>query len=274
MPSSGKWRSDQFRQDDCEANRVQFRFKALAKRRDPDRLDAPMLLASPKGWIITLVLASCFTMIGGWAALGRLPQTVVSTGILMYPGGIDQITSPASGQLSAVHIEPGKIVEANMTVATLRQGSRTIQVASDISGRVVQVALASGSMIEAGHPIVSIEPGYSPQASLEAHLLVSAESIGFVQPGQSVLLTVSGQDPRRHGMLRGTVSARAAFPESTKDHSVGPTRVTVMLERSRTPSGYAWTSAEGPSASLESQTPVTAEIVVGEQSPLQALTEG
>ena len=47
-----------------------YRFKALAKRRDPDQLDVPLALASPRGWVVTLVIGFCMLALLGisWAS--------------------------------------------------------------------------------------------------------------------------------------------------------------------------------------------------------------
>lgn len=251
-----------------------FRFKALSKRRDPDRLDAAMSLANPRGWIATLVVASCLAMFGTWAALGKVPHVVMASGRLMYPGGIVHVESPLAGQLTDLFFEPGQVIAAGDTVATVQQDGRDAPVRAGFGGRVVRIDTSVGAVVSAGSHLLSVEPGYQPGRALQADLLVPATVIGSVEVGASVLMAVAGHQPRTVGLLRGSVTKKAPFPEGTEDGTVGPTWVTVTLTSADTTSGAAWTSARGPDAELVSQTPVDAEIVVGGRSPMSAFFGG
>ncbi|MDO5683071.1 MAG: HlyD family efflux transporter periplasmic adaptor subunit [Propionibacteriaceae bacterium] len=247
---------------------MNFRFKALAKRRQPDRLDTPMVLASPRGWIITLVIASCMALVTFWSAVGRMPQTVAATGTLAYAGGISTVAATHEGHVQQVTVKPGDVIDGETTVAAVKGETGPMALVAGASGRVLRTDIAPGAALTVGDPILQLEPGYARDAALTATLLVPAHSIGQIEVGQSVLVTVAGADPRRFGLLKGEVAAKAAFPQTGEEMRVGPTVVTVALTKADTPTGYAWTSETGPDQGLESQTPVTAEIVTGYGSPL------
>ena len=249
-----------------------YRFKALAKRRDPDQLDVPLALASPRGWVVTLVIGFCMLALIGWGFLGRIPQHVTATGRLQYPGGMVTVKSEISGTVKKL-TDLGVVLEQGDVLARLRQDpgeddTRVIRVAG---GRVVQNLVNVGDIVEVGTPISVIEPGANDAAALEAIVEVPAWQIASVQPGQDVKLTVSGVAATKYGLLRGRVESLAPFPEATADMQVGSTRVVISLERADTATGYAWTSHDGPDRRIDSQIPVIADIDIGAVSPLALL---
>ena len=219
-----------------------YRFKALAKRRDPDQLDVPLALASPRGWVVTLVIGFCMLALIGWGFLGRVPQHVTVTGRLQYPAYLQRGAGEDDARISGV-----------------------------TGGRVIQNLVSVGDVVDAGTPISVVEPGATEGAALEAVVEVPAWQIPSVSRGQDVKLTVSGIPSVQYGVLRGRVESLAPFPAATDGTQVGPTQVVIRLERADTVSGYAWTSHNGPDRRIESQTPVVADISIGEVPPLALL---
>lgn len=250
---------------------MMYRFKALAKRRDPDQLDGPLTLASPSGWTVTLVIGFCMLALIGWGIFGRVPQLVAADGRLQYPGGLVTIHSDAAGTVSGM-ASLGERLDRNGALATLRsnEDGGDVQVHGATEGRVVQHLVEVGDVVEVGTPLAVVEPG-AGDMPLEAVVEVASWQVEAVRPGQDVKLTVSGVTATKYGLLRGRIDSLAPFPTSTGGAQVGPTLVTISLERADTTTGYAWTSPNGPDHPIESQTPVTAEIDTGDASPLELL---
>ncbi len=251
-----------------------YRFKALAKRRDPDQLDVPLALASPRGWIVTLVIGFCMVALIGWGILGRVPQHVSVNGRLQYPGGLVTVQADARGtvrELAAL----GTTLRKGDVLASLQWGAdgEQIQVVGMMGGRVVQHLVKIGDAVEVGTPIAVIEPGATEGAELEAIVEVPSWKIALIHVGQDVKLTVSGVVATKYGLLHGRVKSLAPFPSGSDGVQVGPTKVFISLVRADTVTGYAWTSLEGPGRRIESQTPVVADIDVGTVAPLALLGE-
>ena len=249
-----------------------YRFKALGKRRDPDQLDTPLTLASPNGWIVTLVIGFCMLALIGWGILGRIPQQVTASGRLQYPGGLVTVQSDSNGIVSGL-ADLGTVITQGGVIASLHQesGASDTQIVGVTGGRIVQHLVELGTAVTTGTPIAVVEPGATENAILEAIVEVPAAQVEAIQPGQDVKLTVSGVAATKYGLLRGQVQSLAPFPMNADGAQVGPTLVVISLERADTVTGYAWTSLEGPDRQIESQTPVVAEIDTDDISPVSRL---
>ncbi|RRD50705.1 HlyD family efflux transporter periplasmic adaptor subunit [Arachnia propionica] len=249
-----------------------YRFKALAKRRDPDQLDVPLALATPGGWIVTFVIGFCLISLVGWGFLGRVDQHVTASGVLQFPGGLVTVHSDVEGVVTELKPLGSSLGEGEDIAQLQRRGSvGHTRVSGVTGGRVVQHLVKVGDVVSIGTPIAVVEPGSGEKALLEAVVQVPAKQISAIQVGQDVKLTVSGIVAAKYGLLRGRIKSVAPFPTGTDGVQVGPTMVVVSLEPADTPTGYEWTSLVGPEQQLESQTPVIAEIDVGTVAPLALL---
>ena len=249
-----------------------YRFKALAKRRDPDQLDVPLSLASPSGWVITFVIGFCLIALVGWGFLGSVNQHVTAAGALQFPGGLVSVRSDAEGVVADL-AQLGSTLHQGDVVASLQQGddNKQVNVLGVTGGRVVQRLVRVGDVVSTGTPIAVVEPGATEGAALEAVVEVPSKQISAIQVGQDVKLSVSGVVATKYGLLQGKVKSVAPFPTGTDGIQVGPTLVVISLYSAETPTGYKWTSLGGPERKLESQTPVVAEIDIGTVAPLALL---
>lgn len=101
-----------------------------------------------------------------------------------------------------------------------------------VSGLVANRFVEAGQAVAAGQPIMSLLPEGS---QLRAQLLVPSKSVGFVKPGDQVLLRYQAYPYQKFGGHRGTVirvsrSAMATQP-GTPDSSERMYRVLVALDR-------------------------------------------
>ena len=144
-----------------------YRFKALAKRRDPDQLDVPLALASPRGWVVTLVIGFCMLALIGWGFLGRVPQHVTVTGRLQYPGGLVTMQSDARGTVKKL-TELGVTLDQGDALAYLQRGAGEddARISGVTGGRVIQILVSVGDVVDAGTPISVVEPGATKGAGL------------------------------------------------------------------------------------------------------------
>jgi len=116
-----------------------------------------------------------------------------------------------------------------------------------------------------------------------ALLYLPADEAASLKPGMPVRLSFANASPQEYGYLVGTVGSVGAVPldlatltekvananlAQTLSAAGDPVEVTIRLDASDTPSGYAWTSAQGPDFELASGTPTVAEITVDEKRPL------
>jgi multidrug efflux pump subunit AcrA (membrane-fusion protein) len=262
---------------------VNFRFKALQAAREPDELDAPTLLARPRGWIAVLSVLIVTIGAGVWAFAGALPRTITATGLLTHPGGVSVVQTPYAGQVRRVLTSPSAQVLAGQPVAELldpRGGIR--QVTSPYAGAVVNVSVAGGQVVGVGAEVLTLERTDGPADRLLAMLFVPADSAVGVHAGQPVDLAVSSAPPAAFGVLKGRVTSVSAYPLSTaalaallggqtSGYGSGAMRLVIvdLVRDTTTASGYGWSTRAGFPHPLQSQARVSGSIVLGSQSPIR-----
>ncbi|GAA1716163.1 hypothetical protein [Propioniferax innocua] len=250
---------------------MMYRFKALEKKRQFDQLDTTIQLARPRGWVAVFVILIVTALLGIWGFLGSIPRTTTASGLLGYPEGMISIQAVSSGQVLDVPVRPGSVVEEGEVVLVIEPAQgEPIEIESPSDGRIVSTECMPGEIVQPGSDCISLERGFREDGHLVATLFIDADVIPMVEPDQVVLIRVPGVNSRQFGLLRGRVSTVAEFPlAGGEQHAAPPTAVTVELEVSDdTPSGYVWTSRTGPDHELRSQTPITADIRLGEASPI------
>ncbi|GAB2915911.1 HlyD family efflux transporter periplasmic adaptor subunit [Nonomuraea fastidiosa] len=266
---------------------MKFRFKALQRMREPDELDSPTLLASPRGWIATFVVLIIVAAAAVWFFVGRLPVTVSAAGVLTHPAGTARLQSPYGGTVRSMLVRPDDAVRRGQEVAVIAVDGGTGRVSerivrSPFTGRVVAFNAVDGHVVAPGEELLLIERTDAPDDRLVAMLFVPVDRAMGVVPGRPVDLSVSSAPPGAFGLLRGRVHSVSAYPvmleqaadlvggvEAARGYLKGaPARLVIVdLERDpTTPSGYAWSTKDGPPVPLQSQVSVAGAIVLGSQT--------
>ena len=173
--------------------------------------------------------------------------------------------------------------------------SRESQVVSQVTGRVVEIRAALQTEVHVGDTILLIEPMGTEAGGLEAILYVSAATGKRIKVrgeagGEEMVVHISPSTVKReeYGSMLGVVSFVATVPTSKpamearlrdKDlaekltQEIGlPLEVRVTLIPSNdTPSGYKWTSSEGPRTVITAGTLCRGSVTVNEQRPVELL---
>jgi membrane fusion protein len=138
-----------------------------------------------------------------------------------------------------------------------------------IAGIVTNIAVARGDSVAAEAPIATVLPKGS---GLQAQLLVPTRAVGFVQPGNAVVLRYEAFPFQRFGQYRGTVQA-VSRTVWTPGEKVGPMtvrepvyRVDVALERQTV-------SAGGQEIALRPGMLVNADILLERRTVLEWIFE-
>ncbi|MCX5203658.1 HlyD family efflux transporter periplasmic adaptor subunit [Streptomyces sp. NBC_00237] len=263
---------------------VQFRYQALQRKREPDELDAPVLLAAPRGWIAVFVVMIVMAGACVWAAFARLDVTVDAPGVLSHPAGTSQVQSPYTGMARELLVRPAQEVSAGQPVARLTDDAGRVRtVTSPFAGKVISATMTSGQLVRVGATLATVERTDLPGDRLVALVFVPADQAARLAPGRPVSLSVSTAPPAAYGLLRGKVARIDPYP-LTKEalaslvggdlaadgyhRGQAPRLVTVDLIRDReSASGYTWSTTHTPPVALASQTSVTASIELRTQSP-------
>jgi HlyD family secretion protein len=163
------------------------------------------------------------------------------------------------------------------------QNSRVV---STHEGRVIEVRAMIGDVLAPGKPIVSLELT-GGKGSIEALLYVDSRQGKILRPGMDVQLVPSIVKKERHGVLLGRVRAVESFPstrqgmmrvlhnEQLVDSFLTETNGTPIGVRAElvlqegTPSGYKWSSGDGPDLVLTSGTRCVGYVTTRTQRPLE-----
>ncbi len=158
------------------------------------------------------------------------------------------------------------------------------RIVSSYTGNVIEVRAAEGQIIHAGNPILSLELTGQGIQDLQALLYMPPDLGKKVQPGMLVHVTPLTVKPEEHGYMLGIVTQVAEFPSSTQGmmrtlenqalvdqfSSAGaPIAVYAdLIPDAETPSGYKWSSSQGPPFKIFSGTLCGGSVEVDAQPPI------
>lgn len=179
-----------------------------------------------------------------------------------------------------------RIDEARRKVESLETKIKaTSQVVSGAPGLVLEVRTAPGHFVNAGAPLVMLELTDESRTGLEALLYVPGADGKRLRPGMVVEISPSTVKREEYGAMRATVGSVAAFPATQQAMLAdlgNPDLVATffkaidspllvraeLMPNPATPSGYQWTSRQGPPTTVQPGTLCNAAITVREQAPI------
>lgn len=160
--------------------------------------------------------------------------------------------------------------------------SENVSVVSSYAGRVLEILADQGDVVSPGSPILSVEV---ISQDLVAVLFVPASAGKKVEPGMPVRVTPSTVKREEYGSILGRVTWVAEFPSTSRgmNRLLGnealvnklmaegpPIQVDVALERDpATPTGFRWSSSQGPSVKISSGTLAQGDVIVREDRPIR-----
>lgn len=172
--------------------------------------------------------------------------------------------------------ERNELADIERTIDRHRtQLARDREIKADYAGRILEVTAAAGSVVTTGQRLAQLD-SRGPDDELVA-LAYFTDKIGKqLAPGMSVRVSPSTVSQKRHGSIVGTITSVSDFPVTTDAviNYVGNTDVATRLTAGEhqieviarlqsapdTPSGFGWTSADGPEVSITAGT--TADVWV------------
>jgi len=105
-----------------------FRKAAVERLSSPEQLDYLMTITSPVGWLAVSALAGILFLIVLWGFLGRIPDTVSGSGILIRGGAVFDVAAGSDGFITQVLVKPGDQVKAGQVVAKMSQGELDLKI--------------------------------------------------------------------------------------------------------------------------------------------------
>jgi len=163
-----------------------------------------------------------------------------------------------------VRVKQGDLITANTPIATLQSATNQLEA-------LLYVSSADGKLVAAR---LQRQQGKMPSpAGWRSAALKPME----------VLLTPVSVKKEEYGLMRATVADVSEYPVTPQgmlrilenptlvaefSQMGAPLEVTVLLEKAKTPSGFRWTSAEGPPIPITSGTLCDGIVTIDYQSPI------
>jgi HlyD family secretion protein len=207
-----------------------------------------------------------------------------------------QTVATGESQLKALTAREGAVeTQASQSVFSLEEAAadsrRQIEtlegqlaesgtISSPTTGKVVELLTGDGALVTRGQPLITIERAAAPLMGLT--FIGSAAK--QVRPGMRVQMSPAGVPWEEYGYMLGHVVSVSDSPLSPTAMNVllrndtlvrdftargAAYVVSVELERDgRTPSGFRWTSRQGPDLALGSGTLLQAKITLEQRRPI------
>jgi len=116
--------------DGAPPEKTIFRKAALERLSSPEQLDYLMSITSPVGWLALSALAGVLFLIVLWGFLGRIPDTVAGSGILIRGGAVYDVSAGSDGFITQVLVKTGDQVKAGQVVAKMSQSQLELKIKS------------------------------------------------------------------------------------------------------------------------------------------------
>lgn len=267
------------------ATSAPFRARALAQLSSPEQLDTAARVTRPRAWLALAAIGVVLFAFIAWAVFGTMQTTFPASGILLTPFGTSNTLAAHTGLITRLEVAQGDSVKAGELVAELRTAlGGTEQVRAAEAGHVTEVLAYPGDEVVAGAPILTLQPAGQP---LRAFLFVPVASSQPIKPGMLVESAVATVPSEQYGLLIGTVAKVGTYPVTRAGvdallnnpditaQVVGGNpviQVEVDLKRSLgSPSGFAWTSGDGPPTQVTAGSLVHSTIVLATRHPVSML---
>lgn len=218
------------------------------------------------------------------ALRAQLQQT--QTNRLEAENALTQTATDEQLQATRSHREA---LESEMRVAAAERDlaalelelARTTRVTAPLDGTVVEQAANTGELIAAGSAILRMLPRESDGADQLVNLVYVGRGEGKrITAGMEAQIIPATVRVQRDGFIRGRVINVSAIPASREammrvlknstlveqlSRNGAPVAVTIALEKDPgTPSGYKWSSGQGPAAAIAPGTLTASQVIVGD----------
>lgn len=98
-----------------------FRKVSMERLSSPEQLDVLMKVTSPIGWLSLLSVGFVLAVALFWGFYGSIATTVAGRGILVKTGGVLDVESSASGQITAIYASVGDVLSKGQLLARVAQ---------------------------------------------------------------------------------------------------------------------------------------------------------
>lgn len=260
-----------------------YRAGAVGNLSSPEQLDTEVRLVRPGGWIALGAVGFVLLAFVVWCFVGTVKTTFPAAGVLETQYGTVNAVSPDAGAVTEVFVTAGDDVVAGDPIAEVATQDGSITVEAPEDGTIVEMLAYPSDVLEAGALVASLQPA---DEDLRVYAFVPVSSSQPIKAGMPVQISVTTVPSEEFGLLLGTVSrvgthpvTRAGVQALLNNEEITGLIVTgapvfqieVTLDEADTPTGYRWTSGDGPPEELAAGTLVNSSVITAEQAPITLL---
>jgi|LakMenEpi03Aug12_release.lakeMendotaPanAssembly.Ray.scaffolds.fasta_scaffold81576_3 HlyD family secretion protein len=154
------------------------------------------------------------------------------------------------------------------------------QVKSEVAGRIIELRVKPGDAVQPGQTLAIVEPLDGPMQTI---LYVDSRTARQIRPGMEAQISPTEIRREEFGYIKGTVAEVGAAPVTLQKMQsdlanqalaqeiygkVAPIeiRAEIALDTA-TPSGFAWSTSEGPPFSISGNSRINVDVVVDRRPP-------
>lgn len=158
--------------------------------------------------------------------------------------------------------------------------SSLAQITSTVEGHVIELRRRVGDFVRNGEVVAIIEP---PASTIDPVVYINSANGKRVKQGMEVQVSPSTVRREEYGFMRGEIQVVGEYPvteeavksvtandQLAKELLQSGTKIEVhvgLIQNSKTASGYAWSSSDGPPFKIEGGTKVSVSVVAAKTSP-------
>jgi len=262
-----------------------FRDVALEQLSSPEQLDQMIQVVNPKGWLALVSITGLLIVVVGWGIFGSLAVMVNGSGLMLKTGTIRNVTSPYDGRISLLAVSEGTMVEPGPIVAQIFGEDGSQNVTSPFHGKVSEILASEGGVVDEGSPLFSVILSQANEEILAVVTYLPATDAATIQAGMPVRIFPATSQRDAHGFIPGEVASVRELP-STRGGMLrtlgneqwvnqfstinSPTEIQIKLQPNPdNPTGFQWSTGQGPLTPIGNGTPCEIEIVVDQIRPFE-----
>lgn|GEM_PF-696337 len=179
-----------------------FRAKALASASGGNRLNTLSPVISPHAWVVTLAMVLLLGIIVYWGFNGRIPISVVGSGVFLHGERIDTVHTTVDGLVIEIRKRPGDQIAAGECLAVLKTTDSMAEIVALEAGELISIDVEVGDSVASGRTIGVVVVGPS---ALKCIAFLPITEGKLIESGQSAIMHYNTAAAGGNGQARGKV---------------------------------------------------------------------
>lgn len=262
--------------------------RSIDRVSSPEQLDQIIHITSPLDWLAIAATIVALTVLLGWGFFGSVPQTVEGSGVILYDRPLGTVDAVASGQIVAMRVRVGDIVSEGTIIGFVQPTQSypvvsRIELVSDKAGRVTHVRAHRGDIVNSGTPLLELAPVHAGHICLAYIPLTRGKPIDV---GLTARIIPNSTHESDYGSILGVIEKVSDTISTVADikQNVGSEGLAALLagkspavravvirpqEDPSTPSGFRWTTPQGPPFKIPTNTVCAVQLIQETRRPVE-----